>query len=860
MTCMPRMFSAALWGFAVFACSVIHADQHPLLDVTLTVDFSRDLGLNKGSLFEVYDEEGNVVAGAGFLGAYNTESRSNRQRLNFFVKPTRADLESQPMARVNQQTGVYLSDQQGTLYARSRNGTDNRFYAADSEDGTWQVDDSMTGYQVDVAGKPLIVREHAVTYGDTTVLTVGQQTRILEHYYAGGTLVLRLRDSHQSDSSNRLVAIPWTSDQDSADFNLEINPTLALRSESEFVYALGQLAGEVLVATNTGGVYAFKDNVWRVIVEPASHSYQVYSMLNYYDRLLLGHYPSGELYAYDGRNLSRLHGWPPVMPGVSDQAREAQSMAIYAGDLHVGVWPWAEVWRYDRNQSTWYFVRRMFTHPKPTDATRHPYETETAAVSEVRNLWGQRVTSMVPLEDSLFVATSSKTGKELVPEFLKPDEWMDYGLVHRLRLPGQISAELDWAPQPTTIRCVFSRDRMTLWQDGKIKAKQSLNPADFTSTAPDRISWGRGIYGRLTGDLISRVSNLDKAFLGAYVNFRQVFGAELKEQEQKRAINQMLDQFRDSGVRVVMPYITTTSGSANYPSQIVPKRNYRWDPLAYLISEASKRQLHVYPVFCMLACGHSKPEGILKEHPEWAIRSPEGEPLGFISPANPDARDWVTSVVDEVVSAYDVDGVLLDYLRYHNRPTRLDASSEEDFQEYRQSHPEASAADSIQAYREHCLTVLARQISAAARRIRPDLKIAIYSWGPHVASNHLVSQAWPDWSREGLIDMVNISGYCYEENYGAKYLDVFRRRIGDAVRLNRKSSGRADMTFCLGVKTSHGKVSSAADIQDYLANAVNEKVSGVAIFTWSTLSPFLDEVNQAEYLRSFRIQLESGHR
>ena len=103
--------------------------------------------------------------------------------------------------------------------------------------------------------------------------------------------------------------------------------------------------------------------------------------------------------------------------------------------------------------------------------------------------------------------------------------------------------------------------------------------------------------------------------------------------------------------------------------------------------------------------------------------------------------------------------------------------------------------------------------------------------------------------------MVNISGYCYPENHGEKYLDVFGKRIAEAVALNREFSGRADVTFCLGVATSHGKIRSARWIDDFHQLAAERDVDGTAIFTYSTLKPFLPEVNRQQYLSRFASQI-----
>jgi hypothetical protein len=486
------------------------ANDHALLDVTLTIDFGRDEGQNFGSLFEVHGPDGQVVAGAGFLGAYNTQPRSDRRRLHFYLKPLQVDYQVETLPRVNRQTGVYLSQYRDRLYARSRSGHDEHFYWWNADTRHWQVDDALQGYDLDVAGKPLRVSDREVTYDGNVVLRSTQespQTHFREHYYANGQLVIRVQAGNDEQGTNRLIAYGW-SPYDSRTTRHE----LPLRSQHEFVYAFGQRGSQVLAATNTGGVYSLDRDAWRVLVEPAAHSYQVYAMLNYYDQLLLGHYPSGEILAYDGRELHHRKGWPPVMPGVSQNARETQTLAIYGGDLYAGVWPWAEVWRYDGNASQWRFARRMFTRPEPTDETTHPYERETQSQDAVLNLWGQRVTSMVPWRESLYVSTSSKGGNEYDAKFtfLDGDRWKEYGKVYRLTLPGQLSAQVRWSESPTTIRCVLTDDSMTIYQDGRRSASRDVAPRKLLAAQPARIAWGRGIYGPLIGKLLTWKSNFDE--------------------------------------------------------------------------------------------------------------------------------------------------------------------------------------------------------------------------------------------------------------------------------------------------------------------------------------------------------------
>ena len=836
----------------------ISAEDAPdQLSVKMDVDFGKDTGQNFGSLFEIYDREGNVVAGAGFLGAYNTQPRSDRGRLHFFLKPKSVKPEVTELSRVNLQTGVYLSDLGDSLYARTRNGPDSSYYRFNRTSKSWKVDPSVSSYNINVAGKLLVIESKKIVYGEQIILDLTDSKDFIgENYYANGHLFLKLLTSPAKLETNRLVAIPWSPDEKEIKVDRLRETAFPLRSDREFVYSFGQLENKTIAATNTGGVYVFDGKKWEVLFEPdMKTSFQIYSIMNYYDRLLMGHYPTGELYSYDGQKLTLLKNWPPVMQGVSGSAREAQSLAIYGGDLYSGVWPWGEVWRYDRNNQKWNFTRRMFSHPQITDKVTHPYEAETKKTNTVYNLWGQRVTSLVPFDDSLYVSTSSKSGfvYDKKYDFLSQSQWEDYGKVYKLTIPGQFSVPTRWKNGPTSFEFTFNGTEMVVHQDGQLLGKQTVNSKELLPHAPADIQWGRGVYGSFAGDILKRKSNLDRPLIGAYLNLGRLLHSGMTVQERKDRIDQAVARFASDGFNTLCPYVTDTSGNAYYSSKLINKnKSPDFDVVGYVIKQAHANSLDVYPVFCVLACSR----GILLEHPEWALRTLDAKPMGHICPMHPAARKWITETLHEFVSLYPTQGILLDYLRYYNRPTLLDEASLSEYNKWASSQPASNEKELMQQFKEQGISKLAHQISQAVRAVRPGIKIAIYSWGPHVAKNHQVAQPWPLWSQRGDIDMVNISGYCYRDNYGDKYLEVFTKRIADAVKLNQSVRGRADVTFCLGVETSHGKVTSATEINDYLKAASQLEINGTIFFTWNTIQPYLEEMKQKQYISEFVKQIQ----
>ena len=441
---------AAWWLSLVLpAAAACAAEPVAKLRVSLAVDFGDDRGQNFGSLFEIDDEQGHARIGAGFMGAYNTQPRSNRRTLHFYVKPAddRFDFRLSTLPKPTTDCGVYLYDFQSRLYGRSRNGSDPLLRYWDRQANAWRIDRETPPYASAIADGILAVAPQQITWNGRAIYRVTQDRISLgEYYYANGFIFVRLYDKQSEPWVNRIAAVRWSAAQPTH-FNLDQAVVLELRSANEFVYACGQLGDKVIVSTNTGGNYDFDGRRWRTLIEPnTTTSFQVYSILNFRDRLLMGQYPTGNVFEYDGDAMRLRENWPPAMPGVVDRAREAQTLAIYRGDVYCGVWPWGEVWRLDPADSRWRLVGRMFDHPEVSTRVRHPYEKEMGAFDQSLNRWGQRVTSMIPLGDSLYVGTSAKTSAPFEPrfDFLAGGQWKDYGKVHRLTAAGHLSVSTRW--------------------------------------------------------------------------------------------------------------------------------------------------------------------------------------------------------------------------------------------------------------------------------------------------------------------------------------------------------------------------------------------------------------------------------
>jgi len=345
----------------------------------------------------------------------------------------------------------------------------------------------------------------------------------------------------------------------------------------------------------------------------------------------------------------------------------------------------------------------------------------------------------------------------------------------------------------------------------------------------------------------------DEPFLGAYIHLSSWFRDATDEASRERIIIENLDRFRDSGLRVLIPFITSTRGQAQYPSELIPDKPWEnWDPVAIMVREARKRGLKIYPVMCVLACGHDKPAGILKSHPEWALRDKAGQPMGFISSGHPEARKWVLSVLTEIATKYRPDGILMDYCRYPGSERQMDPVSQAKFDA---AHPadqwrpgSTKYNEAFRQYKRDCLTELVGQISSAVRSLKPTPRLAAYMWGMKELKG---TRDWKTWVERGYLDMLNLTGYSYREQYGENYLKVLDERFRDVAAVLKELNSPVEFTICMGIKTSHGSIRETREIEDYLNIAKRNGVHGASFFTWETLQPHLPEVKKAGYLKKF---------
>jgi uncharacterized lipoprotein YddW (UPF0748 family) len=168
--------------------------------------------------------------------------------------------------------------------------------------------------------------------------------------------------------------------------------------------------------------------------------------------------------------------------------------------------------------------------------------------------------------------------------------------------------------------------------------------------------------------------------------------------QQQKALTDKLDKLQSLGINTVF-FQVKPDGTALWPSKILPwsdmltghiGQDPGYDPLQFMLDEAHKRGMRVHAWFNPYRVSEhpaknrqrtqrdavADPSSVFVLHRDW-IRT-AGDRF-VLDPGIPEVRDWITSIVAEVVEHYPVDGVQFDDYFYTESP----GSALNDTQTYR---------------------------------------------------------------------------------------------------------------------------------------------------------------------------------
>ncbi|WP_286782004.1 glycoside hydrolase family 10 protein [Leclercia sp. UBA1284] len=308
----------------------------------------------------------------------------------------------------------------------------------------------------------------------------------------------------------------------------------------------------------------------------------------------------------------------------------------------------------------------------------------------------------------------------------------------------------------------------------------------------------------MRGVWLATVSRLD----WPPVNSVNVSSPALRIRLQQQALITKLDNLKSLGINTVF-FQVKPDGTALWPSQILPwsdmltgtiGQDPGYDPLKFMIDEAHKRGIKVHAWFnpyrvttntkpgTITALSRTLPQNpasVYVLHPDWVRTS--GDRL-VLDPGIPAARDWITSIVAEVVERYPVDGVQFDdYFYTETKSSTLNDT--QTWQQYGQAF--ASKAD----WRRDNTQQLIAQVSRTIKQINPNVMFGVSPAGVWRNRSHdpagsdtrgaaAYDESFADtrrWVQQGLLDYIAPQIYWPFSRDAARY-DVLAKWWAEVVK------------------------------------------------------------------------------
>ncbi|MGE9550225.1 glycoside hydrolase family 10 protein [Erwinia amylovora] len=310
----------------------------------------------------------------------------------------------------------------------------------------------------------------------------------------------------------------------------------------------------------------------------------------------------------------------------------------------------------------------------------------------------------------------------------------------------------------------------------------------------------------LRGVWLATVSRLDWPPV-ASINAR----TELRISQQKEALISTLDKLQSLGINTVF-FQVKPDGTALWPSNILPwsdmltgkmGENPGYDPLQFILDEAHKRGIKVHAWFNPYRISVNTklstiselnrtlslhPASIFVLHRDWVRTA--GDRF-VLDPGIPEVRDWITSIVAEVVARYPIDGVQFDdYFYAETAASQLNDS--QTFRQYGQGF--ALKAD----WRRHNTQQLIEQVSRTIKQLKPDVAFGVSPAGVWRNLSHdpagsdtrgaaAYDESYADtrrWVQQGLLDYIAPQLYWPFSRSAARY-DVLAKWWADVVKPTR---------------------------------------------------------------------------
>ena len=247
----------------------------------------------------------------------------------------------------------------------------------------------------------------------------------------------------------------------------------------------------------------------------------------------------------------------------------------------------------------------------------------------------------------------------------------------------------------------------------------------------------------------------------------------------------IFDRLANAGINTVF-FETVNAGYTIHPSRVAPQQNplvRGWDPLAAAVKLAHERGMELHAWVWTFAATNQRhniilgqPKNdlgpILSRYPDWAITDRQGNKFHynsgkvFLDPANPGVKLYLSLLLEEIATRYQVDGIHLDYIRYPfqspngSKSYGYGIASRQQFRQITGVDPITLTSRSPlwsqwMGFRIRQIDRFVGSVSQNLKQKRPELILSTAVF-PMEKRDRLIKiqQNWEEWVRQEWIDML----------------------------------------------------------------------------------------------------------
>lgn len=380
----------------------------------------------------------------------------------------------------------------------------------------------------------------------------------------------------------------------------------------------------------------------------------------------------------------------------------------------------------------------------------------------------------------------------------------------------------------------------------------------------------QNVMAELRGVWISTVLNLDWPS-------KPGLSSELQREE----LRSLFDSLAIAGINAVF-FQVRPEADAMYASEIEPWSHYLsgeqgvapspyYDPLRFAIELARERgmELHAWlnPFRTARAIGFYplSDDHIVKKRPDWILTfRNSSNSYSMLNPGIKEVRDYVATLVADIVRRYDVDGIHFDDYFYPYSP----AVTNEDRAHFLN---DSRGIATIEDWRRDNINLVVEQVRDSILTIDPFVKYGISPFAIRLNSDagtrgsegfHMIYADPLQWLEKGTIDYIAPQIYWEQKHPVAPYKPVLEfwarvadennrhiyvgmapyrlhaphnwgiQEIGDMLRLNRTNPHKVHGNIQFRAQNITSNVKGLADS---LATSWNARISSIPIMSWKPI-------------------------